>query len=291
MSLLQINTAIPLAEPLLEQVEDPQDRRRVSTTSVSQHGAKCMAWGAVSGFVIQLVSLGAYAAFLVLQYQAAREFEDEEEEDDAATTTAAAFLTGFLPHAIVVTVIVDVLLLYYCMVRCSDTGNKKKTSNHSNHDSSHDDDDDDDDDEIGFSSPPLNQHHTVVLRTVQDILRLPMKMNKTVHVPVHVSPPCQEFSSKNRNNTALHASTPCQGLSLSPQMKHTAVLHASPPCQGFSSSNASPPCQGFSSQNRNNTDSSIRLLPVQDVLRLPIKMNNNTVLHSSPPCQGFSSSS
>merc|ERR1712238_512196 len=54
---------------------------------------------------------------------------------------------------------------------------------------------------------------------------------------------------------SVHASSPCQGFSSSKKMNNTVPVHAS------------PPCQSFSSQNRNTTtDSSLHLLPVQDIL-------------------------
>jgi len=105
MSLLQINTAIPLAEPLLLEQEQEQEQERRSADhchAEHYHGAKFIAFGAITGFFIQIVSLGSYA-FLLLHYQPARHtpFEYDDEEADAAamtTTTAAAVMTGFLPH-------------------------------------------------------------------------------------------------------------------------------------------------------------------------------------------------
>ncbi len=70
MSLLQINTALPLAEPLLEQQQSNRDdkqnhadeeRLRVELRS----RIKFVTVGALTGFFIQVVSLGAYASILV----------------------------------------------------------------------------------------------------------------------------------------------------------------------------------------------------------------------------------
>jgi len=71
MSLLQINTAIPLAEPLLEHQQLETERsatRRDSSESNSGHRTKFVVLGALTGFFIQVVSLGAYA-FLLVHYQ------------------------------------------------------------------------------------------------------------------------------------------------------------------------------------------------------------------------------
>jgi len=108
MSLLQINTAIPLAEPLvLEQEQEQEQERRITDHhchAEHYHGAKFIALGAVTGFFIQIVSLGSYA-FLLLHYQPARHTQvgyDDEEEDAmtgaTTTTAAAASMNGFLPH-------------------------------------------------------------------------------------------------------------------------------------------------------------------------------------------------
>jgi len=104
MSLLQINTAIPLAEPLLEQEqqqEQEQERRTDHCHAEHYHGAKFIALGAVTGFFIQIVSLGSYA-FLLLHYQPKRHtqfgYDDEEEDAVAAMTTTTALMNGFLPH-------------------------------------------------------------------------------------------------------------------------------------------------------------------------------------------------
>eukprot|EP00751_Fragilariopsis_kerguelensis_P017444 CAMPEP_0170846844 /NCGR_PEP_ID=MMETSP0734-20130129/8392_1 /TAXON_ID=186038 /ORGANISM="Fragilariopsis kerguelensis, Strain L26-C5" /LENGTH=386 /DNA_ID=CAMNT_0011215875 /DNA_START=256 /DNA_END=1416 /DNA_ORIENTATION=- len=102
MSLLPINTAIPLAEPLLLEQEQEQEQERRSTDhchAEHYHGAKFIALGAVTGFFIQIVSLGSYA-FLLLHYQPVRHIPfgyDDEEEDTMTTTTAAALMNGFLP--------------------------------------------------------------------------------------------------------------------------------------------------------------------------------------------------
>jgi hypothetical protein len=75
MSLLQINTAIPLAEPLLEQQQDNESnnnndnnedvRRAELSTSEVKSRIKFVVLGALTGFFIQVVSLGAYAIILV----------------------------------------------------------------------------------------------------------------------------------------------------------------------------------------------------------------------------------
>jgi len=70
MSLLQLNSAIPLAEPLLEQ------RKQRHDTSENENRAKAdfrtqskfIFLGTLTGFFIQLVSLGAYAC-LLLRYE------------------------------------------------------------------------------------------------------------------------------------------------------------------------------------------------------------------------------
>jgi len=96
MSLLQINTAIPLAEPLLEQHEaglrNIERRTNQDLSNNSQSAAlyktKFILLGVLTGFLIQVVSLGAYAFLLVHNY-------DFEKEDNASTTTAA-LMTGYL---------------------------------------------------------------------------------------------------------------------------------------------------------------------------------------------------
>jgi len=79
MSLLQINTAIPLAEPLLEQQQQPQHdhehcnnsnsnedvRRAELSKSEVKSRIKFVVLGALTGFFIQVVSLGAYAIILI----------------------------------------------------------------------------------------------------------------------------------------------------------------------------------------------------------------------------------
>jgi len=92
MSLLQINTAIPLAEPLLE---EEQEQERYDHHVEHHHGAKFIALGAVTGFLIQIVSFGSYT-FLLLHYQAGRQVGDAKEDAVAATT--AASMNGFLSH-------------------------------------------------------------------------------------------------------------------------------------------------------------------------------------------------
>eukprot|EP00751_Fragilariopsis_kerguelensis_P022183 CAMPEP_0170886616 /NCGR_PEP_ID=MMETSP0734-20130129/36911_1 /TAXON_ID=186038 /ORGANISM="Fragilariopsis kerguelensis, Strain L26-C5" /LENGTH=100 /DNA_ID=CAMNT_0011272913 /DNA_START=58 /DNA_END=357 /DNA_ORIENTATION=+ len=92
MSLLQINTAIPLAEPLLE---EEQEQERYDHHAEHCHGAKLIAIGAVTEFLIRIVSFGAYTFFL-RHYQAGRQVGDDEEDAVAATT--AASMNGFLSH-------------------------------------------------------------------------------------------------------------------------------------------------------------------------------------------------
>jgi len=77
MSLLQINTAIPLAEPLLEQHERMNDEyddndddndyeviRDGLSRNETKSRTKFILLGAVTGFFIQVISLGAYACLL-----------------------------------------------------------------------------------------------------------------------------------------------------------------------------------------------------------------------------------
>jgi F0F1-type ATP synthase assembly protein I len=112
MSLLQINTAIPLAlaQPLLEQHEGRITERKTATSSrkgeyssitTNQYRTKFIVLGALTGFFIQVVSLGAYAFLLVhYQFQQGQQHEFEEDNNDASTTTtttsAAALISGFL---------------------------------------------------------------------------------------------------------------------------------------------------------------------------------------------------
>jgi len=69
MSLLQINNALPLAEPLLEQQQEEQqtgcENDERSIPGECQSRIKFIAIGAVTGFFIQVVSLGAYACLLI----------------------------------------------------------------------------------------------------------------------------------------------------------------------------------------------------------------------------------
>lgn len=69
MSLLQINSAIPLAEPLLEQRQQRIDTGDNESQAEEKFRTQCnmVFLGTLTGFFIQLVSLGAYA-FLLLQY-------------------------------------------------------------------------------------------------------------------------------------------------------------------------------------------------------------------------------
>lgn len=69
MSLLQINSALPLAEPLLEQQQNNKDDKRDNSDERLQvefrSKIKFVTLGALTGFFIQVVSLGAYASILV----------------------------------------------------------------------------------------------------------------------------------------------------------------------------------------------------------------------------------
>ena len=66
MSLLQINTALPLAEPLLEQQQNNKDDVKEERLRVELRSKiKFVTVGALTGFFIQVVSLGAYASILV----------------------------------------------------------------------------------------------------------------------------------------------------------------------------------------------------------------------------------
>lgn len=70
MSLLHINTAIPLAEPSLEHQQLEEERsatRRDSSESNSGHKIKLVVLGALTGFFIQVLSLGAYNQNLPFQ--------------------------------------------------------------------------------------------------------------------------------------------------------------------------------------------------------------------------------
>mmetsp|Transcript_12462 Transcript_12462/g.29220 ORF Transcript_12462/g.29220 Transcript_12462/m.29220 type:complete len:261 (+) Transcript_12462:257-1039(+) len=69
MSMLQINTAVPLMEPLLEQQKDQDegpDQERTNREGGSR--TKFAVLGAITGFFIQIISLGAYA-FLLVHYR------------------------------------------------------------------------------------------------------------------------------------------------------------------------------------------------------------------------------
>lgn len=66
MSLLQINSAVPLAEPLLEQRQQRNDKGNASRVEADfQTQSKFIFFGTLTGFFIQLVSLGAYACLLL----------------------------------------------------------------------------------------------------------------------------------------------------------------------------------------------------------------------------------
>mmetsp|Transcript_24221 Transcript_24221/g.53370 ORF Transcript_24221/g.53370 Transcript_24221/m.53370 type:complete len:281 (+) Transcript_24221:274-1116(+) len=72
MSLLQINNAVPLAEPLLEQQQeesnDGKKKQQQQCEYAENSNTKFVILGAITGFFIQVVSLGAYA-FLLVQYK------------------------------------------------------------------------------------------------------------------------------------------------------------------------------------------------------------------------------
>ncbi len=68
MSLLQINEALPLAEPLLEQQSEQKNEHEHKTVSIEgewKSRTKFVVLGAITGFFIQIVSLGAYACLLI----------------------------------------------------------------------------------------------------------------------------------------------------------------------------------------------------------------------------------
>lgn len=65
MSLLQINEALPLAEPLLEQQNERTNDKTVSIEGECKSRTKFVLLGAITGFFIQVVSLGAYACLLI----------------------------------------------------------------------------------------------------------------------------------------------------------------------------------------------------------------------------------
>ena len=70
MSILQINTAIPLAEPLLEHNQLDEERsatRRDSSESNSGHRTKFVLLGALTGFFLQVVFFGAHNQILPVQ--------------------------------------------------------------------------------------------------------------------------------------------------------------------------------------------------------------------------------
>lgn len=67
--MLQINTAVPLMEPLLEQQRNQDERSGQERTNYDGGSrAKSAVMGAVAGFFIQIISLGAYA-FLLVHYR------------------------------------------------------------------------------------------------------------------------------------------------------------------------------------------------------------------------------
>lgn len=68
MSLLQINTAIPLVESLLESHVDQRSSQSTTTRSDVGSRTKFIVLGLLTGFFIQVVSLGAYT-FLLLNFR------------------------------------------------------------------------------------------------------------------------------------------------------------------------------------------------------------------------------
>jgi hypothetical protein len=90
MSLLQINTAVPLiAQPLLEQHKGSRTERRTDNTqdfSKSQFRPKFIILGALTGFFIQIVSVGAYA-FLLAHYQFQQLKQQQQNESSSSSVT------------------------------------------------------------------------------------------------------------------------------------------------------------------------------------------------------------
>jgi len=271
MSLLPITTAIPFAEPLLEQPQE-QDININTTSSSDDDEEEEEDEEGQQAVVVQLVTQRSNSntshchrrssgldrcryVFLWSVY-----FVGGTVSSTFLTWSVIELFLGVsIPfQSILVTVTIVALLLCYVTgrVRCSVMGTKKQKKHNKKQNQGKVDD--------GGS-------RNTVSTTLQEVLVR------------HVA---------GGDVVSVHASSPCQGFSSSKKMNNTVPVHASPPCQSFSSSqnrnntvvpmHASPPCQGFSSQNRNTTtDSSLHLLPVQDILP--------TVLHASPPCQGFSS--
>uniref|UniRef100_A0A7S4AAL2 Uncharacterized protein n=1 Tax=Pseudo-nitzschia australis TaxID=44445 RepID=A0A7S4AAL2_9STRA len=98
MSLLQVNTAVPLMEPLLEQRPDQERGEREKTNFQSAgNRAKFAVVGAITGFFIQVVSLGAYA-FILVQYRGfpTRTSEYALQTDVAVLTESGLFRTPTL---------------------------------------------------------------------------------------------------------------------------------------------------------------------------------------------------
>lgn len=96
MSLLQVNTAVPLMAPLLEKRTD-QERGERGKTNFQSAGnrAKFGLFGAITGFFIQVVSLGAYA-FILVQY---RGFPIQSSEDVFQTDVTVLAEGGFFRTA------------------------------------------------------------------------------------------------------------------------------------------------------------------------------------------------
>lgn len=84
MSLLQINTAIPLAEPLLEQRREQRDEDGVGVgvgRGEFRGRIKCLLFGQLIGFLIQMVSLGAYVCLLI-RFKSLTLLDSEHETGD-----------------------------------------------------------------------------------------------------------------------------------------------------------------------------------------------------------------
>ena len=236
MSLSPINTAIPFAEPLLEQPqeqdininttssnddddeeeeeEDEERQHAVVVQLVTQRSNNTIRHRSSSGldrcryvFLWSVYFVGGTLSSTFLTWSAMELF--------------LGFSIPFQPIFVTVTIVALLLCYGTGRVRCSVMGKKKNNNNQKQNPKKVD---------IGS-----NTISTTMNVTGGDVV-------------------------------SVHGSTPCQGFPSSPQKKHPGVLHASPPCQGFSSSkkvnktvvpvHASPPCQGFSSSGKMNLLSS-----------------------------------
>lgn len=89
MSLLQINNAVPLMEPLIEQKTGEGTKRTNRDFSVNR--TKFAFLGVITGFFIQVISLGAYAFLLVHYRDVPLELSEDGFQTDAAFLTESGF--------------------------------------------------------------------------------------------------------------------------------------------------------------------------------------------------------